>query len=702
MAIVKVHGTVQQSADVDTVQLLGEDGRVLDQVELAADGSYELTFDAPQSLVEAAAQRRFPGLVKLLSDEARSAAVITALRGRGYTGLVASDDRETLMRALIAAEPQAILRLEQRPDEEFYPARLRFFSRREPERASELYQPILQLDNELHIDLEQCQPYTAPTSFEYASASPWPRLAMLQQHLATPQIGDPDHQTNWRTAFLSRALKDPGIYLGFIVHMLGKERASAMAACTPAEYIALALLAMDDPDYTSAAEVQAAFHDRWKKRFPAESPPWMSRPRDTEALTQRVMDGVCPAYFEREHDSSDHWISFDWPVTAGTAYSTPAVRARFSSGPGDAEHDSTGLALQEIQYRWSSADEWTAVTPAGDDKSDFTAWGHAKCLLRIALLLAGEIDFHIARGHLLAEQYQVALWRALAAKHGNDPARWTDDPIYQLLKPHIYTAADINNYGNPLIFSERSIFPRASGLTHPVYVQAVREQLGTLDWRGFTPRRPACRQHHYAKIGMKYWEVVQEHVRAYLRAHEPKLNEDVWRRFSDELVRHSPPVPAWLPARRERLRASDAAELTRNAPGEPAMSPLRSPEDLVQLCAHAIFHATFVHGWVNDRQIEDGGDVFAASFGLRDTTPPPHDEAAQRAWKERTSPRPQEACFQLFLADSLSLTRYGYFGAYAPAGQPALAELTRRLVERQTEFADLGTPIDKIRALINI
>lgn len=74
----------------------------------------------------------------------------------------------------------------------------------------------------------------------------------------------------------------------------------------------------------------------------------------------------------------------------------------------------------------------------------------------------------------------------------------------------------------------------------------------------------------------------------------------------------------------------------------------------MQLCTYAIYHATFVHTWTNDRQFDDLGDAKFASLGLMTREPPPKDPDAQAEWEQRARPLLRDAGFTMTLARVLS------------------------------------------------
>lgn len=55
---------------------------------------------------------------------------------------------------------------------------------------------------------------------------------------------------------------------------------------------------------------------------------------------------------------------------------------------------------------------------------------------------------------------------------------------------------------------------------------------------------------------------------------------------------------------------------------------ISSIDDLKKLCIYVIYHSTFFHSWVNNKQNEDGGDVDYATIGLWDEHHPKYERKA--------------------------------------------------------------------------
>jgi hypothetical protein len=195
------------------------------------------------------------------------------------------------------------------------------------------------------------------------------------------------------------------------------------------------------------------------------------------------------------------------------------------------------------------------------------------------------------------------------------------------------------------------------------------------------------------------------------------MTEQQWAQvhaFSTDLVEHSPPFKPYLgvePARwidRREIAEADQERFVDATDVVRSVHPIRphNIEDAEQLAAYVIYHASFYHGWCNDAQLEDGGDVQFACFGLR-TREMPADNAAWDDAKWRAiAPEVPDAALQLFVAETLSKTRYGYVVARADQVEEGQNDATpQRLLEALNRHANefpAEVDIREIRSMINI
>jgi hypothetical protein len=427
-----------------------------------------------------------------------------------------------------------------------------------------------------------------------------------------------------------------------------------------------------------------------------------------------VLNGVHPCFFRLEPNDT-YVVDLNWDAyafayvgdgrekTSGEQgkdhYEQPNVRATFE------------LTLQkefklksiELQYRKEDVlppvdkdptqlEKWVSYTPASG-----RLWQHAKHVFRCAWIFAGESDFHLARCHLVAEQYLAAL--CTTVEKGETPREGayrahppqTQHPFWRLLQPFLREVDRINAFGDALVIGPSGVMATMGALASSAVPMRLEHQLGSVDWKGFQPRAPVCPTHRFALAAKVYWEAIRAHVEAEVTANWPAYEAD-WepiRSFSDELTARSPkyrpyggePNPANWHGGSEMAAPRDT--------NQPAMSALRTKnkDDVVQLASHAIFHATFMHSWINDRQWDDCADPAFTSFGLMTRREPTANET-QEQWFAQAAPLVKHAAFQRALMTILGHLDVGYVARGDP--EPAYVALTRQLLTREDELVRIG------------
>jgi len=115
--------------------------------------------------------------------------------------------------------------------------------------------------------------------------------------------------------------------------------------------------------------------------------------------------------------------------------------------------------------------------------------------------------------------------------------------------------------------------------------------------------------------------------------------------------------------------------------------------NLKQVCRYVIFHATFYHSWVHDRQYADGGEIAYATPSLRNGSLGAEDDVD-------IAPTPKEASFGLLTLAVGTATRHGFILNNEDRDQPpALVDLLKR---HQPQFEAVGFDVSQIRSRINI
>lgn len=565
--------------------------------------------------------------------------------------------------------------------------------------------------------------------WEYDPAWPFPRRLAKQQSLL-----DPKNSLGWELQFFTR-ITDRN-YNGCIKKFLYKQDRP----------LALELDIIEKPILKTAREYQNLFVANYTTVNARES-------RSDEFFVKRLQEGMYPVFFSRaDVDGNPKVVSeFRWddrdfgPIydgsydddgrdpppypgdtetdnVKGPAYELPNVRAVLRE-----EKDGT-LRLEQIEIQFRKPGQRKAVvgkdptqvfekTLVVTPKDDGPRWEWARRLYRVSYLLAGEVEAHICRGHLVTEQYLLATKRS-----------FSKNPVGKLLAPFLWQVDKINNFGNPLIFGGRGILARASALTPDALADHLTQHLGTVDWFGWKSRQPQFAQDRYARVAQRFEAIVRKEVDAFFSENAAEI-EAYWPEavlFSDELrangvafERYGNPASDWVD------ESEFAPVVGRN--GEErivgkskAMSAIETVDDLKQACVHAIFFASLWHSWVNDAQQIDGGEVKYSSMGIKTREPPPASSdanfaAAMEAWEESAAPTGTHIVFQLVNSDLLPNTEYGYLlnrtglldttaagrQRFEPDGK-VLETLKSRLFAAANAFADEeGYDVRVIRSRVN-
>lgn len=415
-------------------------------------------------------------------------------------------------------------------------------------------------------------------------------------------------------------------------------------------------------------------------------------------LVDRILNGIHPCLFERggvanRYVANQYRVSFNW-----NHLELGAVEDRGHIAPPDSELDKKHYELPnavatlekvgdelvlrsiELQHRKRfvpgtdseplhgpvSDSELEDVEPYTPDHTNEAAWEYAKRAFRCQLAMAGESDVHLA-SHLLTEQFMAAL--VSTPGMARTKAREPGHPVWEILWPHLREVERINAFGDILIMGDTGILANATALTPKACRERLLEQLGRRDWKGFAPREALCPSHRYAHAANAFWTAIQSFVRAAVQDEWGEIDAtwDVCKTFADTLERRS---PRHRPYRglttKQAWDEGSHSELSFKTVGGPSMSTLpdRSASAterrdlLVQLCAYAIYHATFVHTWSNDRQFDDLGDPRHTSLGLMTRRAPCAGDDMEE-WEREARPLLRDAGFTATLARILSHLHVG-------------------------------------------
>ena len=348
-------------------------------------------------------------------------------------------------------------------------------------------------------------------------------------------------------------------------------------------------------------------------------------------------------------------------------------------------------------------------------------WVQAKRVFRSAWATAGELDAHLATGHLNVGQYAIAAYRNFFVS-----------PIGRLLLPILKGVTDINELGKDSIFGVSGVLSTNTPLTAGAMWARLGNQLGSLDWYDWEPPRPLYAGHTYPLAAHLFWDVVRQLVDEFFEQHEAAIEEhaEEIKQFSCDVVDNCVPFEQsnhFQLAGESESRVSKSTKRERRFGFSPnqqsyqkymtlgnfepreknedevdhpvAIHEIHSTEDIKQCCRYIIFHATFFHWWSNDLQETDLSNIFYTSLGLR---------GGALGTEQEGLPPVLEAAGQLLFAKLLTSVKAGTVrdGMQGPV-MDRFAEL---LNEKRTDFNRLRNPferdetfnVDNIRSRTNI
>lgn len=303
--------------------------------------------------------------------------------------------------------------------------------------------------------------------------------------------------------------------------------------------------------------------------------------------------------------------------------------------------------------------EWTLNGKTEKQQPGDSNWEWAKKLFRNAEFIYHEIRTHLGQCHMNMDQYAMAYYRNIV-----------NNPIQQLLEPHLEGLLNINKEGSGLIIGKTGFIPDTSPLT-PEQVDAIlKEEITGLTYRNYHPKKQSLPDYivnnHFDIASQAMWEAVEAYVSKFFAANKQGI-ESNWsevKGMSEDLVTRSILKP------------------------ELATLAINSINDLQQLCVYIIYHCTFLHSWVNNKQYEDGGDVEYATMGLWDKKHPGYKQGTEEVCQAK----------QVLTMWSLSSLRYNPIIAVTDG----LAKSLRDEMWKRRHLIQPGIPLEDIMMSVNI
>ncbi|MFM2245534.1 MAG: hypothetical protein RL071_1608, partial [Pseudomonadota bacterium] len=402
-------------------------------------------------------------------------------------------------------------------------------------------------------------------------------------------------------------------------------------------------------------DITAAATRSWSAR--GVLPATAGDPSDA-ALVDRLINGMSPHGLARGADpatGADRWIwvrTFDRGPDAPPAnYVQPDVRVILvpAAATPTKPWRTAGLpTLQAIALRYPGG-AWQTVQPSGAaaGAADLDPWSHAKRCVRQALLVSGQIDWHVARCHFATELLLVAMRQELRP----------EEPLHQALWPFLRSADEINEFGEELLFSPLGLLGQATGLAYSAVDARVRAHLAAALTAAPAPRKPLCPEDRFA-LWAKLTRAAT-HRWAQYSLPDSVLTNETRRRLAAAVTSGLPTAagtgPAWRGGSAPGALEKGERWLDRACAPTPKALPADA-EGWRRLLVHAVWSATFLHSWVGRAQWTDGGSPLLAPLGTRWTGAPAASGTAEWA---SGGPLPAHAGLQCALAEVLVAPRWG-------------------------------------------
>ena len=439
-----------------------------------------------------------------------------------------------------------------------------------------------------------------------------------------------------------------------------------------------------------------------EKRSPGSS-------RSDEFFGDRMLNGFNPILFKKDRDNPNHYVTtFDGTKfelrmnedsdDPGIAIDLPNYKVKFEL------KDDRLLPIEiQLQFRHENCIQinpplqaWQTYTPANQE-----TWLQAKRVVRATHLgVLGEVKVHLAQCHFNMEQYAIAFFRNIR-----------NSPIRSFLYPHIKEVVHINNFGRRILMDPTGgFFARVQPMkVLPDMLKWVRSCMGTYDWTDWTPRKPLCESHVYAKIGNLYWGILTTYVDDFFANNHAGIVKywDEIHRFSEDLVKYGVPY--------EELsmeQVDDGNEWYDMGEVDTSLSPRRTIDGVVkavrpitssstasesdianlkQVCRYLIYHLTYVHSGIHIEHNPEFGELRYGDLLSNGSMGPEDDNSIM--------PGQQPAAIILGASNMLTEFTYGYILKNEDGDVPQ--NLVQLVESHKADFEAFGYDLEKLRSRLN-
>lgn len=450
----------------------------------------------------------------------------------------------------------------------------------------------------------------------------------------------------------------------------------------------------------SIADIQNDYAESKTMKMERENP---GSSRSDEYFGDRILNGMVATNLDRDPFNPDQfWVYQQWnSYEQDGIHCLPNVDIKFKLENEKLVPIQISLAMRERGVKERNA-QTTKISITRDEGEK---WLQAKRIARMSCSLWAELEAHLINTHLNSEQYAIAMFRNVRK-----------NPFRFILSPHVKEVASINHGANTMLLGKDGHITNACALTEEAIHERIHQSMGMLDWKNWSPRKPLNDDHAYAHAAHLYWKVLGVYMDRIFQFYDEDIRK-YWfeiKQFSDELVENSNPFymcsylqralakdDSWF-NKEERPDLSLKREMVNGK--EVAVSRITASEEaddegianLKQVAKYVIMHATFMHSWANNQQMDDGAEVAYASLGLRwgknGVFVPESDESI--------CPPPKLATEQVWISTFLSKTKFGFIMRNEDEDiHPIFLETLR---EFKSEFDALGLDIDEIQSRTNI
>ncbi|XP_043855258.1 LOW QUALITY PROTEIN: polyunsaturated fatty acid lipoxygenase ALOX15-like [Dromiciops gliroides] len=307
------------------------------------------------------------------------------------------------------------------------------------------------------------------------------------------------------------------------------------------------------------------------------------------------------------------------------------------------------------------------------------AWLLAKAWVRSSDFQLHQLQYHLLRGHLMAEVISVATMRCLPTLH----------PIFKILIPHLRYTMEINIRARTGLVSNGGVFDQVVSSGGGGHVTVLQRAGSFLTYRSLCPpndladrRLLGVPSSHYAHDALRLWEIIKRYVEGIVHLYYA----------DDEAVENDPELQTWC---KEITEVGLHGAQDRGFP-----TSFHSRDDLCFFVTMCIFTCTGQHSSVHQGQLDWYAWVPNAPCTMR--MPPPSTKDVTLEMVMATLPNVHQASLQMSLTWQLGRAQPNmvplgqhkeeYFSGSEPQAmlsrfREELAILDKEITERNAKLA---------------